>query len=99
MSRERATLAVIAALSLGQFAHAQQSNRLSPVAPETQRLTRVLDSLTARYAEARARRQTFDDSVSRSRATLDTVRSGPITVLVTSGERRIAAAAARIAVD
>jgi hypothetical protein len=68
-------------------------------AQETGRLDSVLDTLTARHAIATARRQAFDDSVSRTRASFDTVRSGPLTVLVTRADRSVATAAARMALD
>jgi hypothetical protein len=99
MSRRRTTLAVIAALGCVQSIDAQQVRHPTPFARETQRLATVLDSLVARHQTAHARRQAYDDSVTQARSAFDTVRSGPITVLATPGERRAAAAAARIAVD
>ena len=99
MCRPRWALAVIAALGLGPSVHAQQAKRVAPMAQETQRLATLLDSLVVRRAAAESRRRAFDDSVSQMRAAFDTVRNGPITVLVTRGERGVAAAAARIAVD
>jgi hypothetical protein len=99
MSRSRPALAVIAALSLAPSVDAQQATRLTPISQETQRLAKVLDSLVVRHAAVKARREAFDDSVSKTRAALDSVRHGPLTVLVTRAERPMAAAAARIALD
>lgn len=59
----------------------------------------TLDSMVARHRVAAARRMAFDDSLTRARQVLDTVRAGPLTVFVSPGDRDLAAEALRITLD
>lgn len=59
----------------------------------------ILDSIVSRQRVATARRQAFDDSLTRARLALDTVRAGALTAFVSSGERDLAAAALRMTMD